>query len=252
MLREDSQPIVDNQEDAVKRAVVALVMILWCFLAPNALAQEMATTPASALPPWCVLAIRPAMGGGAGSMTTEWDVYDGTLNFEEAVEITGVSHTALIPEAFFMPTAGRGFTISASLPFGGGNGTATSDNIFRDYDFAYRFVFLNLGLGYQFYFGAEKRANLALMSHLGFGRTQFTVDFPGDTATSKALGGGDFDISVGSWYRFRGGFTLGGSLDYWVITFSGDAGDEGPIATTVSNGGMGGARLNALIGYSFE
>ncbi|MCL4233644.1 MAG: hypothetical protein KJ042_03890 [Deltaproteobacteria bacterium] len=236
----------------MKRTAVAMVIFCGCFLASRAIAQEPAASAVSALPPWCVLSIRPAMGGGAGSMTTEWDVYDGTLNFEEAVEITGVSHTALIPEAFFMPTAGRGFTISASLPFGGGSGTATSDNIFRDYDFAYRFVFLNVGLGYQFYFGAEKRANLALMSHLGFGRTQFTVDFPGDTATSKALGGGDFDLSVGSWYRFRGGFTLGGSLDYWVLTFSGDAGDEGPIATTVSNGGMGGVRLNALIGYGFE
>lgn len=235
----------------MKRVLAILALVL---------AMAASSIPASAQeggeePPWFVMTLRPAFGSGSGSMNMEWEAYGGTLNLEDELTLGGVGHAALIPEAFFMPTAKRGFTITASLPFGGGSGKVDSDVVFEDNDFAYRFFFLNLGLGYQFYFGPEKRANLALLSHVGGGRTQFQVeDANGETATSKALGAWDFDLSIGSWYRFPSNFVLGGSLDYWVMGFSGEAGesDDGVVDATVTSGGVGIMRLNGVIGWAFQ
>jgi len=233
--------------------------------------------------PWCVLTGRLALGGGGGTATFHWDTFGGmeSFDYEEKNVSMSVGQLAIIPEAFFMPTRARHFIISASLPFGGGGGKmgrsreltngdfpaqpggveigarvgnrtlSPGDRIFDGEKIGYRFWFLNLGLGYQWFFGAQQRTNLFLMSHFGPGRTQWTIDYHGDTRTSNTLSAWDFDISVGSWHRWSNNFVLGGSLDLWWMGYQGKAGDS-DIVDTYMRGGLFTPRLSLIAGYAFK
>jgi len=201
-----------------------------------------------------------AFGGGSGSMDWHWNALAGLVDYEESVNFA-VGGMSIIPEAFFMPTRGRHFLISASLPITMGRGTfAESDSASIDGEqrgeiidgekFTYLNYALALGLGYQWYFGAEQRTNLILMSHIGFGRFQFAMEWEGDRYNSDPLNSGMFDVSVGASHRFENNFVLGGTLDFWFQRFSGQAGEEDFLDVDVA-GGMGQVRLNALLGYAF-
>ncbi|MCB1153198.1 hypothetical protein KDL45_06075 [bacterium] len=205
--------------------------------------------------PWFVMTGRIALGGGSGTAEYDWDVnfiedLVGDVGGKETVDIEDLSHGAFIAEAFFMPTKARHFILSAALSLGGGNGTAVSNDVFDDEDYSYVFRTLSVGLGYQWFFGPKKNTNLFAMTHLGWGAYAFTVNFRGAEETSRAMGAFTYDLSVGSWHRFDSGFTLGGSLDYWALSYSGRAGDGGIIDTEV-NGSQYAVRLNALAGWSW-
>ncbi|MBZ0270694.1 hypothetical protein K8I61_01555 [bacterium] len=220
--------------------------------APAGAGSPHAATASTDKLPWFVMAGRLAFGGGGGSMNVEWEAYDGLIDYDEDVDFSA-GQAALGAEAFFMPTRGRHFIISGSLLFvGGGGELGEGDRVFDGEAMSYSAWFLNLGLGYQWFFGAEERINLFLMSHLGPGQFQMTVDFPDEERTTEVLPAWDFDISAGTWYRFPSHFVLGGSLDFYSIGFGGDAGSEGAWDATIRDGGMGGARLNLIIGGSFH
>ncbi len=202
--------------------------------------------------PWMVLTGRLAFGGGAGSFEGEWDFMNSTTNYKEDVDMEGVGHSAFIPEVFFMPTKARQFIISASIPMGSGNGTLDSDVVFQEDDFSYGFTFVNLGLGYQWFFGELEKTNLMLMTHMGSGRYWMRIepdDFR-DERTTRAMKAWDFDLSVGSFHRFNNRVVLGGTLDYWAIGFNDRAGSKDYV-DAYANGGLAGMRLNFLAGYAF-
>lgn len=204
--------------------------------------------------PWFVMTARPVIGGGAGSMEFHWEGFAGLLDYNEEVNIVGANYASIIPEAFFMPTRGRHFIISASLPLGWGRGafedTDDPDKVIDGENFSYFSWFLTLGLGYQWYFGAEQRTNLFLMGHLGGGRFRFATEYAGETYSSDPMRAWYFDASVGSTHRFRNGFVLGGSLDFSTISFDGEAGGDDFFDVEVA-GGLGLFRLNALLGYAW-
>jgi len=239
-------------------AVVSLLMLAILVVPLLAFAQDQPAAPApepaaQAIVPWCVLAARPVLGGGRGSAEFHWEAFGGLSDYDEEVDITGMGYLSIIPEAFFMPTSGRRFIISASLPIGGGTGTfeKTDDGrVFDEEKFRYRTIFVNLGLGYQWYFGLEQRTNLFLMTHLGYGGYRFSVEYDDEDYTSDWLRSGYFDISVGSSYRFDNNLVLGGSLDLSGFSFTGEAGEEDFIDVDV-DGGASFIRLNFLIGYAF-
>ncbi len=204
--------------------------------------------------PWFVMTGRVALGGGGGSITYNWDAIDGFVSHKETVNIKSVNYFGVIPEAFFMPTQGRQFLISASLPMGAGNGTyATTDSADKVIDgekFHYNSVFLTLGLGYQWYFGEMQRTNFILMSHLGVGTYGFSVDYAGKNYASDRLGASYFDISAGMTHRWANNILFGGTLDLSTIRFQGQAGDSDFMDVQVQ-GAHNMARLNAMIGYAF-
>ncbi len=202
--------------------------------------------------PWCVLVGRLAFGGGAGSFSGEWDFMNNTVNYEEDVDMESVSHSAFIPEVFFMPTKARQFIISASIPMGSGNGKLDSDFVFQDDDFNYGFTFANLGLGYQWFFGQLEKTNLMLMTHFGRGRYWMRIE-PNDMRDerkTRAMKAWDFDLSIGSFHRFDNRFVFGATLDYWALGFDDQAGSEDYV-NTYAKGGLAGMRLNLLAGYAF-
>jgi hypothetical protein len=160
----------------------------------------------------------------------------------------------IIPEAFFMPTHDRNFIISASLPFSWGSGKfAEADDPSKVIDgdkLGINYWSLVLGLGYQWYFGEQKRTNLFLMGHLGGGRLRFAVSHDNDDYVSDSLPMMYFDASIGSSYRFDSNFVLGGSLDFAAIGFNGRGGD-GPFMDVDVEGRLGMTRLNVLLGYAW-
>jgi hypothetical protein len=203
--------------------------------------------------PWCVLAGRLAFGGGQGSFNGEWDFMNNTKYYEEDVDMESVSHSAFIPEVFFMPTQARQFIISASIPMGSGQGKLDSDFVFQDDDFNYGFTFFNLGLGYQWFFGPLEKTNLMLMTHLGSGRFWMRIeptDDMRDERKTRAMKAWDFDLSIGSFHRFDNRFVFGATLDYWALGFNDQAGSEDYV-NTYAKGGLAGMRLNLLAGYAF-
>jgi hypothetical protein len=129
-------------------------------------------------PPVALLTARPEYGiGGAFNPRAHW------------------GGAALEP--YIMPTPDRGFIVSPLLTFGwGSSGTLSSYN-FSQYAIA-------VGLGYQWYFGAEKATSLYLMAHFGGGQI----------TRQKYLSGGFgyADATIGSLHRWKNGFLLGGAL----------------------------------------
>ena len=205
--------------------------------------------------PWFVMTVRPTLGAGGGAITYSWDTFGGVADVEETVQIKSIGYFSVIPEAYFMPTKGRGFIISASLPISTGQGkfgTSDSDNNrLEDVELRQFSYFAVLGLGYQWYFGERKATNLMLLPHLGIGRYSYTVDYQGETYDSDPLGAGTFDITVGSTHRFDSNFVIGGSLDLDYIGFSGDLGGNDLFDAKV-NGRNNLMRLSLILGYAFK
>jgi hypothetical protein len=203
--------------------------------------------------PWFVMTGRLAFGAGSGSMNFHWNSFGSFLDYNETAGFSA-GGMSIIPEAFFMPTSGRHFIISASLPMTVGSGTFTKYNdptrVIDGQHFTYSNWALAIGLGYQWYFGAEQRTNLILMGHLGGGAYKLTVHWRGDDYTSDSMRSGIFDISVGSTHRFACNFVLGGTLDIWTQQFSGAAGGTNFFDTDIA-GGMSQLRLNMIFGYAF-
>jgi len=224
--------------------VMALPLLLPC--AGAALAQEA---------PWFVMSVRPVLAGSrSGSMTFNWQALGGLVDIEEDVDVASAGYFAIQPEALFMPTAGRGFIISAALPLAGGGGrfaeTGGAGRVINEDVFNFVMWHLMLGLGYQWYFGMDRRTTLMLMSHAGVGTFKIGVKTVDEDGATDPLASMQADISVGSTYRFACNFTIGGSLDISYVGFSGET--EGEEYWEVETaGGMTFLRLNALLGWSF-
>lgn len=235
---------------------VALLMTLSCLLIGPAAAQEneIAADPSEQpTRPWFVMTARPVIAGGAGSMQFNWEAFSGLADYDEDANFRA-GYMTIIPEAFFMPTKARQFIISASLPLAFGSGTfAETDDgkkVIDGESFRFFSWHIAVGLGYQWYFGAEERTNLFLMSHLGGGRYRFSVEYDGEDYTSDPLRSYYVDLSIGSTYRFQNNLVLGGSVDLGVMGFDGEAGDDDFLDVEVA-GGFNMFRLNFLIGYAF-
>nr|HPM78939.1 hypothetical protein [bacterium] len=71
--------------------------------------------------PWFIMAARPVLAGGAGSIQFNWEAFGGLADYDEDADFNA-GYMTIIPEAFFMPTKARQFIISASLPLAFGNG----------------------------------------------------------------------------------------------------------------------------------
>ncbi|NLH47658.1 MAG: hypothetical protein GX444_03535 [Myxococcales bacterium] len=204
--------------------------------------------------PWFIMTVKPIFGGGAGSVDFEWELNNRAAEHDETVNFRGVGYLGLSPEAFFMPTKGRHFVISASLPLISGTGKfAETDDPAKRIDgdkLRFNAIHLALGLGYQWYFGAEQRTNLMLLSHLGGGTFRYAVEHDGEEYVSDPLRSWYFDISIGSTHRFANNFILGGSLDFSNLGFSGQSADD-EFLDAYTEGGLGSMRLNAILGYAF-
>lgn len=204
--------------------------------------------------PWFIMTAKPIFGGGAGSVKFTWDTLGGVRDYDETANYRGAGYVGLAPEAFFMPTQGRHFIISASLPLISGSTkfaeTDDPDKVIDGDKLRFNAVHLLLGLGYQWYFGAEQRTNLMLLSHLGGGTYRFAIEHEGDESVSDPLRSWYFDISIGSTHRFANNFILGGSLDLSNIGFSGQAGND-EFLDVYADGGLASMRLNAILGYAF-
>lgn len=232
-----------NRNRLVMLTITGLILLTSAGVAP---AQEA---------PWFVMSVRPVFAGGrSGAMTFNWKALGGLVDIEEDLRVKSTSYFAIQPEAFFMPTAGRGFIISASLPIGFGSGrfeeTGGTEHIINEDEFNFLMWHLTVGLGYQWYFGMEKRTTLLLMSHLGLGGFRIGVKTIDEDGSTDMLGSLQSDISIGSTYRFISTFTLGGTLDFSYVGFSGETeGDEYWEVETAGN--LGFLRLNALLGWAF-
>ena len=240
------------------RFTVALLVsffVFCCLTIAPAMAQDNAPAAddaANANRPWFVMAARPVIAGGAGSIQFNWEAFGGLADYDEEADFSA-GYMTIIPEAFFMPTQARQFIISASLPLAFGSGTfeETDDKKVIDGE-SFRFFswHIAVGLGYQWFFGTEERTNLFLMSHLGGGRYRISIEYNDEEYTSDPLRSWYVDLSVGSTHRFENNFVLGGSLDLGVTGFSGEAGGDDFMDVDV-NGGFNAIRFNLLAGYAF-
>ncbi|MDP8222253.1 MAG: hypothetical protein P9L99_02750 [Candidatus Lernaella stagnicola] len=209
------------------------------------------TAAAQSEQPWFVMTFRPEVAAGFGNMTLEWDSFGGLLDYKEEAAIESVSAWGLTPEAFFMPTSGRHFIISATGMFGGGNGRFEEEagEVIDGEDLRFSYWHLAVGLGGQWFLGAAERTNLYLMAHLGGGRMRFSVDYEDEDATSDPLGAGYFDATIGSTYRFASNFVLGGSLALANQRFAGTA-DSGDFWNVNTSGSLLTTKLSLVLGFA--
>ena len=235
--------------------VMFFLFVLNCLTIAPASAQD--NSPAAVVDsghenrPWFIMAARPVIAGGAGSIQFNWEAFGGLADYDEEADFSA-GYMTIIPEAFFMPTQARQFIISASLPLAFGSGTfeETDDKKVIDGE-SFRFFswHIAVGLGYQWFFGTEERTNLFLMSHLGGGRYRISIEYNDEEYTSDPLRSWYVDLSIGSTHRFENNFVLGGSLDLGVTGFAGEAGGDDFMDVDV-NGGFNAIRFNPLTGYA--
>ncbi len=221
--------------------------------------------------PWCLLTARLAYGVGSGSFIGDWNFEgDSESNdrvnppadsddprsepvhdfHDETVEMKSIDQYAIYPEVFFMPTKGRRFTVSLSSPMGGGSGELIG-YVFHNFKFRYQFFLIKAGLGYQWFANTSKSTSFMLLSHFGGGQFWMFIEPNDDRNNAKTLPlqAWEFDISIAVLHRLDNRFILGGSLEMWLMKFSGDVGSGGYLDGSVS-GYLEGFRANLMAGYA--
>lgn len=221
--------------------------------------------------PWMILTGKLAFGAApVNAMNLYWETETGRRVDVESMN--NVFQTGFIPEAFFMPTKGRHFLLSASLPIGVGMGAMNpsgklteesrpvsgkgakldaGEEIFKGGERVfYNFMLINGGIGYQFPLGRRDATAIFLMSHFGGGPAWLKVECLGTTIKTGPMTAIDADASLGVHHRLKNKVVLGASLDGWIFFFRGDFDSHGPIDFPVDEL-MLGASLNLFAGYAF-
>jgi hypothetical protein len=211
--------------------------------------------------PWFEITVRPEIGTGGGGLSQRWDAPASSNMYynEESASLYNVGVVGLTTEAFFMPDFWRRFIISPMLTFNGGSGTfGRSFGMFgpnstgaNPQSVRFGDWIMALGLGSQWYFGAQQRTNLYLMAHLGGGFTTLSTAQGGSQHVSAPLSTGYVDVTIGSMHRFNNGFLLGGSLVFSDQQFGGPAGNNGYWGNN-SNGEISLLRLGLMLGYAVK
>ena len=154
-----------------------------------------------------------------------------------------------MPSAWFYPTAGRQFMVTAGMGYGSAKGTFSTEEDDAEFldgkQFWRGYWTFPVGVGYRWLLGAEDRVSLNLLGEIHW---LFTSLYMEGAKEGVDLNGGGAGIVFGAHYRYRNGFLLGGLLELRGYgTAKRDTKLVGELVDVNFNGNM--ALISIMLGY---